>query len=652
MTTTLHLSLAEIAALARVRRPVVSMWRKRFAAGPLAFPPPRESVTGVERFDAAEVARWLQETRHGNNPDAVADAAAFATVATQSLADDHDTLTALLALRAADGLPLVGAGGLAERALRADPSDAMLLREVRDLPEDSPWPAYVDALVDAAYSPEGAWQRLVERTTSPGSAGAAGPFSEAGRRALAELAASLTDPARPVLADSSAPLTSAELFTATVAQLAGNADTELHVAEGEEGRGIRRLLLVQGLTPSLSSDAAEPSSSAVHLARVRGIDPATELAACEEIVVDLSDTQRALIIGPDALLTEPLTGAAASSREHMLRSGRVRGIVRLPVGLIPTAPRQSLAVWLIGGPQGGAPLAERFTVIGDLRGHSLTRAREQDLVSDLLASLGTAREARAHAFRFVRFVRTSTLIATDESLVATSPVSPAPAVPTAELPALIDGALGRLDPPVDIGMVPAAGDGVSPIVLADAIATGDARVRSGARLRTEDTRSEDGFPVLGRDEVREGAASDRRIDRLRLAAEYPRAELTRPGDVVFLAGSHPAALVDTEGSSVVEYPARILRLSGGALVPEVVATDINALPDPLPWRRWVLRRVPVAQGEALRRSLGSIRAARVEAERRARELTSLEALVMSAVSAGVLAASAPAPHEPLTEGTR
>src|SRR5690606_28960067 len=124
------------------------------------------------------------------------------------------------------------------------------------------------------------------------------------------------------------------------------------------------------------------------------------------------------------------------------------------------------------------------------------------------------------------------------------------------------------------------------------------------------------------------------IDRVRVALDYPRAQLTLPGDVIVVTGPTPAALVDPDGSSIVEYPARILRLFADTLVPEVAAADINANAEPIPWRRWNLRRVPAGQKASLQAALADITTARRIAEQRAAELGELETLVADAVAAG------------------
>ena len=83
-TTTTHpsllISLADVARLARVQRPVVSMWRSRSASTGTPFPAPVERAGAQERFDADQVVSWLELTGRGNNPDVRADVAAFTSL--------------------------------------------------------------------------------------------------------------------------------------------------------------------------------------------------------------------------------------------------------------------------------------------------------------------------------------------------------------------------------------------------------------------------------------------------------------------------------------------------------------------------------------------------------------------------------------------
>ena len=106
----LLIDLAGVARLADVQRPVASVWRTRFASSTDPFPPAVTEKGGRALFDAMSIAQWLARTDHGNNPDAVADAAASATPTGFDVADASHVaaVDALLALRAVSGEPVGG----------------------------------------------------------------------------------------------------------------------------------------------------------------------------------------------------------------------------------------------------------------------------------------------------------------------------------------------------------------------------------------------------------------------------------------------------------------------------------------------------------------------------------------------------------------
>jgi hypothetical protein len=101
--------------------------------------------------------------------------------------------------------------------------------------------------------------------------------------------------------------------------------------------------------------------------------------------------------------------------------------------------------------------------------------------------------------------------------------------------------------------------------------------------------------VIGSSEVlREAAIGDRTIDLMVFAARYRSGRLTEPGDVVFCADSRIGAVVDTEGGSVVQAPARVLRVTEAGcrhLVPSVLAQDLASGSVEEHWRRRHIRRI-------------------------------------------------------------
>jgi len=98
---------------------------------------------------------------------------------------------------------------------------------------------------------------------------------------------------------------------------------------------------------------------------------------------------------------------------------------------------------------------------------------------------------------------------------------------------------------------------------------------------------------------------------------------------------HPAALVDVEGGSIVVAPARILRTSTPGLLPEVLASDINAMPaDARAWKAWPVRQVPPTERLALADALAAIERQRTSALKRVALLGELKQLVMRGVTSG------------------
>ena len=79
------LTLQDVADLANVQRPVVSMWRNRpRVRGQLVpFPDAVSQAGGIARFDPREVVDYLRRTGRGNNSDVEYDVAAIAVYTTR-----------------------------------------------------------------------------------------------------------------------------------------------------------------------------------------------------------------------------------------------------------------------------------------------------------------------------------------------------------------------------------------------------------------------------------------------------------------------------------------------------------------------------------------------------------------------------------------
>ncbi|MBT2517657.1 hypothetical protein J7E29_09455 [Streptomyces sp. ISL-90] len=501
------------------------------------------------------------------------------------------------------------------------------------------WGEWADLLADAAYSPIQASQLLERRhggTTS--SAGSSGPLTADAEALLVTLADALSIDRQAEL------VVSAGITPSLVSELVSQVgdDVEVVVSALPEGRGIRRRLLHDGLVlPARQPLADGPRLSIERLPSGSARSTSEMLQAVDEIVLGVRDHDRAIVLAPAAVLVESIAPADGLARTDVLRSGRVRAIVKLPAGLVTAAPREALALWVLGRETGDVPIADRFTAVADLTDAALTQASRADLTSDVLAAMGGALDVRAHAFRFTRPVRTTSLLATRGALV--SGVS-APAVATRstrDLPALLDQAL------IDLGEdasppAPAAAQGptVPPARVEELISKRHLRLLPGTRVPSDEF-SESGLVVVGVEDLDDPARiGDRRVEPLVFAARHPSARLTVAGDVVFRTAPTAKAWVDPDGSKVVAYPARVLRIDGadpGGLVPELVAADIDhATGGPAAWRRWRLRRVAPRVAEPLRTALSDLATRREAIARRIKAIDTYAELLSAGVVSGAV----------------
>ncbi|KGJ82783.1 hypothetical protein GY21_00020 [Cryobacterium roopkundense] len=673
----LLMTMSDIAALAHVQRPVVSMWRTRAALTDSPFPTPILRQRGVDLFDAHRVGSWLRDTGRGNNPQAAADAAAYAVLAATGGSDESAfrSVTALLALRAASDQALGGlsVAGLLDAADEHDPDDEMFFREIEAIGASLPAVAgYVDALVEAAFGVGPAFERiLADRTkrdlADEGDLMLSGPALELVAETVTALR--LTQAAESVLADPTG--SASDLLLAIHAAQGG----ELSVTTANDARPAARLqrrrLLVHGISRRgldvLPSGAFTVSGAAVHVAQYPSAnDPAMSavkmLSSIEQIVLQMTNDQLAVVIAPSPVLSDAgLSREAEELRSSLLRSGRVRAIVRLPAGLLTRKPQQLQALWVLGAAHAHVSLADRWTMVADLTATPLDGAVIDDLVGDLAASLGDRKTVRAHAFRFARLVLTRSLLASRQSLVAGAlTATSAAAWPAAARAVAVDRLIVLLNDDtiaaVNVPVQPAAGDPADSSTVGELLSAGHLRYFSGNRIAAGDVISgaadAAGIRLIGPAEIAgQTVLGSRRIDRLRFAAAYPSGRVTEPGDLVFCTSPKPAALVDTDGTAVVVFPARILRIDPGntnGLLGEVLAADIDALPPGhRRWRAWPVRQVRKSQENALAQALTSIRLEQKRARDRLGHLDELSALLMAGVTAGTLtlASEIPAPEE-------
>lgn len=676
----LLISLPDIALLARVKRPVVSMWKSRTNNSAYPFPRPLQHVHGQDLFDAYEVARWLIDTGRGNNKEALDDVASFAAVSGIAAQGEplFNALTSLLALSVLAGIQLAGldSADLLDVADDQDPDNSLLYRELEQVePDLAQLARYTDLLVDAAYHPAAAFEKLMAdrfraRLQRHAGVALAGQATDMVAAVAEELAASLSE--NPVFAD---PTSGGSDLLMAVARRLGDEDVVLMTGsnDDDDARLARRRLAVHGIQHDhLDVDESGEfalSRTAVFVAQYPApgsavMDPLQILSAVDQIQLQMREDQRAVIIAPAAALTEPLRGDAENVRSDLLRSGRLRAVVKLPQGLLLSKSRQALALWVLGPAHRSVEDTAKWTMVADLGSAHLSPDVVQDLVGDISASMGTLAQIRAHSFRFAHLSLTRVLLASRSSLVAAAATSSGrKKLGGSEAALRADALLELLNTPSTpdlldrysvesvsgsraVAALTGARSGIGPgksSPIQDLMDAKHLTYRPGHRIDPAHINDDDGGTrVFGPEEVTGVVPlGSRTINLILFSQTYPAGQLTEAGDVVFCTGTRPAAVVDTEGSAVVLYPARILRINPlrpGGLQPQVLAADINALPSGRgSWKRWPARRLGEPERETLTQALGELARQRDAARTRLKQLEELTTLVMDGVAGGSLA---------------
>lgn len=664
----LRLTAADVARLAGVQRPVVSMWRSRPVKG-VPFPTPVDRRQGVELYEAGEIVDYLRATERGLNPEAADDVAAYAALASlTSLAETTAVagLSALLCLIAC-GISVadMSAQDLLGLADELDPGDAMLVRELRALGDELlPMAAHAEALADAAYTVHGAFERLLRRyrnTCLPGHVVTARKTEL--DELVGRLVAALLDRAavqsgvaggNPVAVDDSDG--DGGLLLA-VQQASGDADVDLIWSGGDSAveRWTRRRLTSHGhASAAATADAARihvrhlPTAGQPDWDDVRVVE---ELAA---LAVGLGPADLAVAIAPASALVDPC-GATdlGAARDAVLRSGVLLASARLPAGLLTSSGRQALALWVLA-PAPNHDRQDRWLAACELSMSDLDQAGLDDLVSDVLAvvdarqlparTLAAQPDATQVPSRRLRYLRRRPVID-----VITSPmalrvlVAPLPSSSTAGEVAAKLAACGTSHSEhlrVEGVEGPTARQAKS---LGQLLSDRHVRVIKGRRLDGVPVHLEasGGVAVLGSPEVLgDSPAGKRRVDLMAFTTRYPAVSLTQPGDVIFVASPRPTAFLDVDGGAVVQAPARVLRVAREGeetLLPHLLMDAVDeanrsGAVGQLDYRRWIVRLVPAAQREPLRRALTGLDADRKELHDRLTRLDEAAAALIAGVT--------------------
>lgn len=666
------MTLRDIAVLARVQRPVVTMWRSRphLAAG--SFPPPVAQVDGRDRFARADVVAWLAASGRGNNPEVAQDAPMYTRPPVPTPAGAALT-QALLVVAAVTDEPLASLDreDLLDRTDEVDPDDRMAWAEIATAsPSDlAACAAYVDGLVGASRGPQ---EALAHLRRDP-SRFAMTPDDGAPAQAVVQLAGALAQ----ALADCQR-----LLGPVPVADPTGCSADLVLGALAARPAADREGVLIRPVTPTDSPQRAEVTRESWRVLALHDASPAPiavdeeghidipgaavivgryphpgasaarplrVLEDIDDMLVQLKDDQRAVVLGPAAILTDALRGRVALRRRRILDTGRLRALVRLSPGSTPAAPQRRLALWVFGPtPVAGNFRGEGRTVVADLAGLDLARIGD-DLITDVVAAVedrpqpgADDSQGRAHVFAVARYQRTFQVLARDGDLVPRD-LRAAPRRATGDSAQAVAAARAVARPLAGVGVeVGARAEPIGAAVTVRALLDGGRlRLLPGTRLLDEEILTPDqavaALTVVGVPELCDGMWPGRRVvDHLAFTAAHPRAARTEAGDVVFCTGAQAAAWVDPRGGTVVQAPARCLRVQpqdghADRVLPRILASDL-ARGREGQWRAISTRLVPATDAASLAPALDALAAAREETLRRLDDLDLLtEAMTLGAV---------------------
>ncbi|GAA3550358.1 N-6 DNA methylase [Nonomuraea rosea] len=584
-----RISFAEIAALAGVKRPVVTTWARRHAD----FPEPVARDNGRPLFDGEHVASWLLLTGHGNT-----DARRLrAELALHTLTAWRDRLpaavlagglTSLLCLRAQTDATLGGSDwpSLVRQAARVDFDDSYLLSELRALPEGSvALAALADALAEAAYSPAEAFEWVMERCRPLGAA---------------EL---IADEPLPLVSKAMVQLSGVDqlspgsLIAVPYARSGGllaafhehAADHTLLAADPDPAfaRLARRRLFTAGrtdldseVTESKTLDTADwgaPDLLVCALPYEPGEtrDPVAILRRVQDLIDHLGPRQTAVVLGPaDVLIGELAShGEADLIRRSLLTDNLLKASVALPDGVFPYRPAYRTALWVLSR----TPEQEwtGLALLSDLSARPLTPQTLEALVADvqIFREAGWRPDPR-HAVRQGAIFSVGSLDKYPGAALTprgraletryTREVTERPAL-ISELEIhfsqLLERAVHETGTVHTHAVLRPEEQTVRRTTVGRMLQERRLRRLPGHRIDAAHITAEGEHIILTPAEVL-GAASPglRRIDRFMFASTYEHAALTQPGDVVVTASPDLGAYVDKDGLSVVVYPARILRV--------------------------------------------------------------------------------------------
>jgi hypothetical protein len=603
------LTLQDVANLAKVRRPVVSMWRKRpvVRGVPMPFPAAVDTVAGVERFAPDDVVDYLQRTGRGNNPEAHLDAA---TIAVPDGIDLEEAVV-LLAWCALTGEELTGTTVeyRTHRAAELDPDDTLLLREVRELDPSVELLAYIDDLREASFGLPDALARLEAGRISRESG-----LRDLTATAVELLSAVVTACAVHLGSDRTTLRTDSSALSLRVA-----ADAGLSLVSGD--RSLRRRAVITDVPIGQHG-----SGSTLTVVSAIGLGPSAVLDVADELVITLPVGHVGIVVGPAEALTDDLRGELQNRRATILRVENVVAALRLPRGYWREAHRQSLAVWVcVGGAAAERPW------IGDLGA-----AGEPDL-ADLSADIAGALErTERRAYRYTRQIEVAK-VRVSGPLVPRGALAPAlrAAGSGGHLDAVHAATLVTSEPMDTLDVLVSSAPGrlrVHHRALGELNDEKVVEVLRGCRIRAEHASPLGTVVVLPAETV-----NRMMLDPIDAEQHYPRAVRTEPGDVIFYESPRPRAWVDQRGGAMVAAPARILRVAKKAeFGPRLLTAVINNAAAGSEWKTWAVPSISREESQKIESTLAGVERYRNELDRRIEAADALTSSLIAGVAAGAI----------------
>ncbi|MFB4302249.1 hypothetical protein [Actinomadura sp. NTSP31] len=590
------MSMTDIAELAKVKRPVVSNWRRRYED----FPGPAVPSGTRPLFSGTDVVRWLITRNLGNVPadrlqEELAPHAIMAYAADFGARPLVEITSSLLCLSHLDRRPFPDSwADLLRRAERLDAEDEFVLRELKAAaPSVSRLAHLAEELIEAAYTPGGAYEWLLAARTRLGLTDLTTdmPASELLRLVteVADLPSRMPFNDRITIADPHAG--TGDFLSALIKQTDEPGDLVALAATQQEwlARLVRRRLLLAGVEDysldvqtgtDLEERMADPSIIVTQLPYRPGETRSalTTLLEVERVSLLLRPESGAIaiVIGPADALVDRLTGIReARLRSELLRRGVLETVVALPGGVTPYRPGHRPALWVMASDP--APKARGRVLLCDIVSEPLTEHVRARLVEDILLWRAEGLRLDGHDPRYGQAVTIDKLEADfGGPLTPTGPpVARMLGRTVAERPARISQAELRLEQAADkaleaygqlrSGVVARTGRRPPLVTVGDLITDRSIRKVKGHRIAPQHIQRDGHHAVLGPHEITGPApVGARRIDRLLFAATYEHASLTRPGDIVYTTTPSFALMIDHDGFNVALFPARVLRVNPNA----------------------------------------------------------------------------------------